>query len=60
MTKKATKGKPQKVSGVWMKCISCHQQLPCHPELEMCGACTFGEADALMEFDGSWIEEDAK
>jgi len=43
-----------------MECIVCHQHLPCHPYLEMCGTCTFGEADAMMEFDGTWEEvEDA-
>ncbi len=55
-----TKKIHKQVTGVWMECIVCHQHLPCHPYLEMCGTCTFGEADAMMEFDGTWEEvEDA-
>jgi hypothetical protein len=46
-----------KVTGVWGKCESCGQRLPLHPDLKMCGACTFGEASAIMEFDGTWEEE---
>lgn len=58
MRKTKQKPKSWQVTGVWMECISCHQHLPCHPDLEMCGTCTFGEADALMEFDGTWTEEE--
>ncbi len=46
------------VTGVWGKCLSCRQKLPLHPDLKMCGACTFGEASELMAFDGTWVEEE--
>jgi len=50
--------KKRKVTGVWGKCISCGQHLPLHPDLEMCGCCTFGEASEIMAFKGTWEEED--
>lgn len=46
------------VKGVKMECISCHNTRWCHPRLEMCGTCTFGEAGAQDEFEGSWEEGD--
>ncbi|HEU4649483.1 MAG TPA: hypothetical protein VFS33_10520 [Gemmatimonadales bacterium] len=46
-----------KQRGVWQDCESCGQYLPCHPEIGLCGTCAFGEADAMMEFDGEWVAE---
>ncbi len=54
----STKAKPvsRQVTGVWGECESCGQRLPLHPELRACGCCTFGEASAMMAFDGTWTE----
>lgn len=54
--RRARKRKVIQVTGVWGTCDSCGQHLPLHPELRMCGTCTFGEASAMMEFDGTWEE----
>lgn len=48
------KPKTRTLHGVWQACDCCGQFLPCDPELDMCGACTFGEADMLMAFDGEY------
>lgn len=59
MTRKASPGQRHggtevQRTGVWRRCISCEQHLPCDPDTEMCGACTFGEAAELMAFDGTY------
>ncbi len=61
--KKRARGAPRHtrtVHGEWGVCESWRQTLPLHPDLGMCGTCTFGEADALLEFDGEWQEGDAE
>jgi hypothetical protein len=38
-----------RVNHVWGKCVSCEQNLPLWPETNMCGPCTTGEAETLLD-----------
>ena len=49
-SKSGLRWKKSVVRGIRMKCIACEQVRWCHPRVEMCGTCTFGEADAEDEF----------
>lgn len=44
------------VHGVRGKCVACEQKRWLHPELEMCGTCTFGSWKDQDEFQGAWWE----
>lgn len=49
MSKKRHKKAPVKhTAHEWGKCEVCEQHAPLIPQTGMCGACTFGDADAFM------------